>query len=287
MSASQEALGIAEILENVLQHLGLRDTLYNVQAVSKFWRNCIRGSATICKMTFLTPIVVGDECADEQLYKAYKFIFYRLPSRHYSDIASILALDEAPTLPNIRQKIFDTSQQSYESVAVGLVRMQVFLAEDQIIRPYHANFKSGIADMFALGLICTPTTHPQILRHFWCDQGCIWTGYGAHGVLYIHDIESKNYSCFVAHSNVFDHISELKALCSSANWLDSSLTKPALTIVSVFMPVTCKRPVWKTATGRCDRTTGVTIRDFIQLLTTVAIDFREGSDLSKTLTVSE
>jgi hypothetical protein len=44
ITTAQRALEITELLENVLQCLSIWDLLFNKQAVSHFWKNCIQGS---------------------------------------------------------------------------------------------------------------------------------------------------------------------------------------------------------------------------------------------------
>ncbi|KAF1947608.1 hypothetical protein EJ02DRAFT_471903 [Clathrospora elynae] len=281
-NAAQRVLGVAELVENVLQRLSLGDVLFNAQAVSHFWKNCVHGSPTIRKESFLTTNIVNEEDADDRLYmKPLREDFLHGRQRQREKIAQCIGIAmTSPTLAHVRKFAASDPARHFHDHQIALRFVYVCLQDEWSrfeANASHASWEAIIVQ------IKSSVMHPVLRLRLWGQNSCYWTGYGSHGVLYINDMAGSENFCFAAISDVVIRILMLVQHCPTASWIESSLAVPAFTTVTIAALKTQGHgrlsDVYHTETVH--RETGVLIRDLLLLMARLAIKSLEKLDDDK------
>lgn len=268
VTVSQRALGIPELLEIVLKHLSLGDLLYNAQAVSPFWRNGIYGSLAMKKKWLLTPNVVSEDDAESRLYMDQPQVEDRNKPRQDYRIAHIIG-NNNPSLANIRRHATQDPHGNFRIYMTALV----FMFRHIRVGRAAFNLNSDKPDFHALALqVRSSVVHPFIRLGLWANNGCFWTGHGSHAILYILDtIDAKRFR-FATISDIILRMRDMVEDCPTATWIESSLSNPAFTTLSISARSPVDQPLTQiNGQGTAYVKDGLTIRDLLMLLANVAI----------------
>ncbi|KAH4130272.1 hypothetical protein HBH47_024400 [Parastagonospora nodorum] len=276
--AAKEALGIAEVLENILHNLTLADILCNAQTVSPFWRNCITGSRILRRKCLLLPSTTDDYTADNILYMNFSCPIAAYQDIHPRQIAVFQYFIESPrpVLPQIRGFLDRAVHTHFDGYLTFVATMYRTSPNEH----HHFDINSGIRYKFwaAMTQVRADVAHPFIRRYTWAPQQCFWTGYRNRLVLLVFDVDKPITGDFIALQKILTTLNQMIGDCPTISCLDAPLTRPAATTLTLSL----QRPTSNAyneglARTYCkERDTGVTIRDMLLLLARVAISLFEG-----------
>ena len=233
--ATQQALGIAELLENILQHLSPTDALLNKQIVSRTFYNCINRSSVLRQMFFLDANRVEEDEADSKLYHPLSIIFPIYGSHEKCGVL-IPGYKYRPfiflNLADIR--CFVPADSRYIDQA-AVSRALIPSGKDRLPRLKHG---SRSWDWEAPITQVRPSAiHPFIARNLWISDGFFWTGFGSHAIVFMEDplpISKLGLSSTLVSRAIEDILFQVQR-SPTASWIKSLLSNPAFTTISLVM----------------------------------------------------
>lgn len=275
MLAAPQALGIAELLEIILDHLTLGDLLYNAQAVSRFWQNCILNSNSISRRRLLTTNLVDEQDADKLLYLVPIPITdeYKIASIHHQ--LAQLCDNGNTTIKSIREYVIQDAHQRYSNYTEALGIMYQLVEWKPRIHPNVVTCDWGER----VCQLSPDVVHPLVRLGLWIGDGCFWTGYGSHGVLFIEDPPYTRDRYFKTFTQIVSRMLEMVEDCPTASWIGSSIANPAFTTLTLSARREVDRVFPQSVcTETIHRENGATIKDLLVLMADVAFQALEACE---------
>ncbi|KAF2818989.1 hypothetical protein CC86DRAFT_375414 [Ophiobolus disseminans] len=280
-NAAQQALQITELLENILLRLGHRNVLYNAQAVSPVWRNCITGSQPIKKSCLLQPVVADENTTEDKLYMSFAdpLALTRVP-QHIHDLFLQHLGTVNPSLANMRKFVLSDPSQNFDTYR-DVIRTAFDHCTPEIDR-FDVNCGPNAKHQTQIHQLRREALNPFLRKHLWPQNRCYWTGYGSHALLSIHgrmaEVLGGETGYPVLH-RLINIMHESILMCATASWIDCTLTTPAvktLTLCVPPFPFQRSLPTRPHHSQTVHLESGLYVRDALMLIADVAIDlFKE------------
>ncbi|KAI4608799.1 hypothetical protein J4E80_009004 [Alternaria sp. BMP 0032] len=236
LTATQHALGIAELLENILQHLSPADALSNKQMVSSTFYNCINRSSVLRQIFLLDANRVEEDEADSKLYFPLSNIFPAYGSHEGRGGVLIPGYKYRPFIfLNLAAIRCFVPADSYYIDQAAASRAFIPSGKDRLPR-----LKTGSRSWdweAPITQVRPSAIHPFIARNLWIKDGFFWTGFGSHAIVFMEDplpISKLGLSSTKVSRAIEEILSQVQR-SPTASWIKSTLSNPAFTTVSLVM----------------------------------------------------
>lgn len=280
----QRALGVTELLENVLQNLRMGDILYNAQRVSKFWNECIKSSLAIRKKCFL----VAEVLADKEEYDELLFVKPDGPPPNRDQLStrmSVRALysqlgDKPISSASCRKTLVNdiASRRSWDhyELKMYLLETEISSTDDKTYRNSLYTSNTGTKAFDGFSFFDQSRLNPFLRQCLSLQHHFPWTGYQDHVVVFLG--VSRYWDGNRLKRIQHDSFATLEAQQHVSTWKDALIAQPAITKLSLYSQ---DKHGQKTETFSITQSDGVTIYDFFHLFATFCVQTGSAIPITK------